>query len=166
GASRARHTRLATGLVGSLGRARLRFHGWDGGGDDAVGPFSLETWSEGNHDLYLPGACVGGRHRGGSARGIIRPPPGTWRDGDLRRTLDRVRAATASSRKHKDVTSRTSLGFPASNQTTVNSKVGRRMNRVHRALVVLLALAAAPPPAASAQIFLASKPHPDFAVGP
>ena len=40
------------------------------------------------------------------------------------------------------------------------------MNLVHRALIVVLALAAAPPPAASAQIFLASKPHPDFAVGP
>jgi hypothetical protein len=40
------------------------------------------------------------------------------------------------------------------------------MNLVHRALVVVLALAAALPSAASAQIFLASKPHPDFAVGP
>ena len=40
------------------------------------------------------------------------------------------------------------------------------MNLVHRALVVALALAAALPSAASAQIFLASRPHPDFAVGP
>ena len=40
------------------------------------------------------------------------------------------------------------------------------MNLVHRALVVVLALAAALPSVASAQLFLASKPHPEFAVGP
>ena len=48
-----------------------------------------------------------------------------WCDGDLRRTLDRVRAANASSRKDKDVTSRNRHRFPAGNQTAVNSKVGR-----------------------------------------
>ena len=38
--------------------------------------------------------------------------------------------------------------------------------RVQRALVVALALTGLLPSAASAQIFLASKPHPDFAIGP
>src|SRR6267142_270158 len=40
------------------------------------------------------------------------------------------------------------------------------MRLVHRALVALLALLWALPSESSAQIFLASKPHPDFAVGP
>jgi len=40
------------------------------------------------------------------------------------------------------------------------------MKLVHRALVVVLALLWILPSESSAQIFLASKPHPDFAVGP
>src|SRR3989442_7955577 len=40
------------------------------------------------------------------------------------------------------------------------------MKLVHRALVGVLALLWALPSESSAQIFLASKPHPDFAVGP
>src|SRR6266487_3284011 len=40
------------------------------------------------------------------------------------------------------------------------------MKLVHRALVAVLALLWALPSESSAQIFLASKPHPDFAVGP
>src|SRR5260370_41023591 len=40
------------------------------------------------------------------------------------------------------------------------------MKLVHRALVAVLALFWALPSESSAQIFLASKPHPDFAVGP
>jgi len=42
----------------------------------------------------------------------------------------------------------------------------RRLARMGGALVVALAFAGAMPSAASAQIFLASKPHPDFAIGP
>jgi hypothetical protein len=38
--------------------------------------------------------------------------------------------------------------------------------RLQRALVVALALTGLLPSAASAQVFLASKPHPDFAIGP
>src|SRR5713101_2004845 len=41
-----------------------------------------------------------------------------------------------------------------------------RMKLVRSVLVAVLALTGALPSAASAQIFLASKPHPDFAVGP
>jgi hypothetical protein len=41
-----------------------------------------------------------------------------------------------------------------------------RMKLFHRALVAVLTLIGALPSVASAQIFLASKPHPDFAVGP
>jgi hypothetical protein len=40
------------------------------------------------------------------------------------------------------------------------------MKLVHRALIAVLALLWALPSESSAQIFLASKPHPDFAVGP
>src|SRR2546426_7998809 len=40
------------------------------------------------------------------------------------------------------------------------------MKLVHRAIVGVLALLWALPSESSAQIFLASKPHPDFAVGP
>jgi hypothetical protein len=40
------------------------------------------------------------------------------------------------------------------------------MKLVHRALVAVFALLGALPSESSAQIFLASKPHPDFAVGP
>ena len=42
----------------------------------------------------------------------------------------------------------------------------RRLAQMGGALVVALALTGAMPSAASAQIFLASKPHPDFAIGP
>ncbi len=42
----------------------------------------------------------------------------------------------------------------------------RRLAQMGGALVVALALTGALPSAASAQIFLASKPHPDFAIGP
>ncbi len=38
--------------------------------------------------------------------------------------------------------------------------------RVQRALVIALAVTVLLPSAASAQIFLASKPHPEFAIGP
>ena len=40
------------------------------------------------------------------------------------------------------------------------------MKLIHRALVTVLILTVALPSAAAAQVFLASKPHPDFAVGP
>ena len=40
------------------------------------------------------------------------------------------------------------------------------MKLVHRVLVAVFALTGVVPSAASAQIFLASKPHPDFAIGP
>ena len=38
--------------------------------------------------------------------------------------------------------------------------------RLQRALILALALTGLVPSAASAQIFLASNPHPDFAIGP
>jgi len=40
------------------------------------------------------------------------------------------------------------------------------MKLVHRVLVAVFALTGVVPSEASAQIFLASKPHPDFAIGP
>src|SRR5438093_7544577 len=42
----------------------------------------------------------------------------------------------------------------------------RRMKRVRGALIALLALGGLTPPESSAQVFLASEPHPDFTVGP